>query len=299
MILFIQQNNKIDVTYLVMWKPAEARGETIVQTLTNIVILLASTYILILVFLFFVQEKLIFPGFEPAHLNYQHRQSTTITLKVGEHKTTHLTGWRESAAATNSDQILLYFSGNAEDNIHVIPFLSSLQVSRIYTFHYRGYGLSEGNISESNLYSDSLEIFDLIQRDNPNATVIVMGRSLGSAIAGYVAKHREVSKLVLLTPLHSISKIVKESFIGLVPPFVLKHKLQLAETAKDISAPTLAVIAGKDTIIPNHHSMKSYQNLQSPKTLLTLTNAGHNDLFEFPELAEKINTFIDQGINDQ
>jgi pimeloyl-ACP methyl ester carboxylesterase len=62
-------------------------------------------------------------------------------------------------------------------------------------FNYRGYGKSEGEPSESALFRDALEIYDLIAARSAvdKQRIVAMGRSLGSGVAAFLASQRPVA----------------------------------------------------------------------------------------------------------
>ncbi len=252
----------------------------------------SGTYLIFLVLLFVFQEKLIFQRVKPDFLVYKRLALRAITIKAKDG--IFLQGWHSKGQTLNkkSKKCLIYFGGNAQDTSTMLPVLEGFNVDELFTFNYRGYGLSEGSPSEKKLYSDALEIFDYVQAQHTNSELIIIGHSLGSAIAGYVAKHRPLSKLILLCPLHSISKIGKERFY--VPTFAIKHRFELASTAKNIHTETLVIIAQNDTIIPLTHSKTIFINLPKNKMIQTISDCNHNELFETPSTIEKINFFIDK-----
>lgn len=260
-------------------------------TLSSIILgFVIGAYLIYITFLFRSQDKLIFQKTKPNLLSYKNIASQTYQLTTRDG--TRLQGWETESRAhcTGTNKVLIYFGGNAQDVSSILPILKQLEVNHTYSFNYRGYGLSEGYPSEKVLYSDSLDVFDHISKHHKNSELIVMGHSLGSAVAGYTAKHNSPSKLILLCPLHSISKIAAERFY--VPEFLIKHKFSLQSTAKNIEVPTLVLTAENDSVIPSNHSEITYKNLPQKKSKLTIKNSDHNDLFFREETINRINNFI-------
>ena len=104
---------------------------------------------------------------------------------------------------------IIYFGGNAEDVAANIPdFRNIFPGHAVYLVNYRGYGGSTGSPSEAGLYKDALIIFDEIRSEYTRISVI--GRSLGSAVASYLASVRDIDKLVLVTPFDSIENVAKK-----------------------------------------------------------------------------------------
>ena len=148
-----------------------------------------------------------------------------------------------------------------------------------YTYNYRGYGLSEGIVSKRNICSDAVKIYNHVMNHSPNTRLIIIGQSLGSAVADYLASKKIIDKLILLSPLSSISDIARFRFKNTFPCTLVKHKFELIEHVHNVTAKTLVIIAQKDSIIPYDHSMKTYKNITSQKQLTEISGADHNDIF--------------------
>ena len=100
--------------------------------------------------------------------------------------------WR--LAHADGPGAIIYFGGNAEDVSGNIPgFRKIFPQHNVYLVNYRGYGGSTGSPSETAFYRDALAVFDEIR---PRYTDIsVIGRSLGSGVATYLATVREIDRL--------------------------------------------------------------------------------------------------------
>jgi pimeloyl-ACP methyl ester carboxylesterase len=120
-----------------------------------------------------------------------------------------LQGWLLNGGQTKA---LLYYGGNAESvEYNLDQFRSLLPDYSVYLIPYRGYGPSSGSPSEKKLYTDALQVYDAVQ--GQYAEVALMGRSLGSGVATFVASRREVTRLVLVTP-YDVLRIWPSLFIG-------------------------------------------------------------------------------------
>ena len=142
-------------------------------------------YISYLLLLFFAQDKLIFLGAKPNHLLYNKLEHCSEDILSDNNI---LQGWKVNGSKPDSDSIAIYFGGNAEDTSGMLSILSQLNVKQAYTYNYRGYGLSEGITSERNICSDAVTIYNHVMNHSPNTRLIIIGQSLGSAVAGYLKK---------------------------------------------------------------------------------------------------------------
>jgi hypothetical protein len=187
---------------------------------------------------------------------------------------------------------LVYFGGNAEDVAGSLSaFTSAFPVHSLYLVNYRGYGGSTGSPSEAGLLADAAAIFDHLRGQHPEISVI--GRSLGSGVAVYLASIREVHRLVLVTPYDSLVNVASEHFGYLPVGWLMRDRYESASRVPAVRAPTLVVIAGADEIIPRARSealVAAFPVLQVQRKVLA--GATHNGLDQMPQYLEWIEEFL-------
>jgi esterase/lipase len=193
----------------------------------------------------------------------------------------------------NQDAII-YFGGNAESMAR-----SSDEIARqfpaftVYLMDYRGYGRSTGDPSEEALYSDALKLYDAIKSNYES--ISIGGRSLGSGIAVYVAAHREVSKLALITPYDSIVNVAK----GMYPLFpissLLHDEYNAISMVKDIKSKTLIIMAENDTVIEKERTQQLIDAFDTALLeVITIKNRGHIDISSDSSYYKSMQDFIGQ-----
>lgn len=144
---------------------------------------------------------------------------------------------------------LIYFGGNAEDVSWSLPTLAAaFPQHSVYLLHYRGYGGSAGQPSEAALFADALALYEHVRQVQPQLTVV--GRSLGSGVAVYLASQRPVARLVLVTPYESIQALAAQRFPWFPIRWLLQEKFESWRYAAQVSAPTLLLAAEQDEVIP-------------------------------------------------
>lgn len=176
------------------------------------------------------------------------------------------------------EDAIVYFGGNAEAvDVSSGDFAHYFKNYAVYLVNYRGYGGSSGKPSEEALYEDALLVYDKLKLKHKNIAVI--GRSLGSGVATYVASKREVKKLILVTPFDSMDEIAKAQFPIYPIELMLVDQYNSIGRVDAIKAQTLLLIAGKDTLVPNQNSYRLYNAFSPSKVdLLTFDGFGHNDI---------------------
>jgi alpha/beta superfamily hydrolase len=200
-----------------------------------------------------------------------------------------LHGYVLNPDATNA---MIYFGGNAEmaaENIMVykdlVPGLS------IYLVDYRGYGLSEGSPSEKALLDDGLAIYDHII--NKHEDVYLLGRSLGSGVATFVAANRQIDKLILVTPYDSIKNIAAERYSIFPIPLLIKDPFESWKYAEDVNAETIILKAESDHIVPHQFTdalLPHFPDVNLPVYTIAATN--HINIAESEEYLSILRSFL-------
>lgn len=188
---------------------------------------------------------------------------------------------------------ILYFGGNAEATIfNTRDFTEAFPNKTVYLTNYRGYGGSTGTPSERAFFADAIWLYDHFKPKHRSMSVI--GRSIGSGVATYLAANREIRRLVLVTPFDSFLRIAKEHFPIYPLSLMLKDKFESYTRAAMISAPTLILIAENDQLVSRSHSMalaKAFTEEQVRVEILEGTD--HNDISSHPNYFYFIAPFIE------
>jgi pimeloyl-ACP methyl ester carboxylesterase len=178
---------------------------------------------------------------------------------------------------------LIYFGGNAEDVSRSLPaFSAAFPEHSIYLLHYRGYGESSGSPSEEGIHADALALFDEVHAEHADVTIV--GRSLGSGVATRLASERPVSRLVLVTPYHSMEEIAAGHYPYIPVRWLLKDKFESWRYTARITAPTLIVAAEHDEVIPRASTKSLFRHfLPGIARMVVLRGTGHNSISNSPE----------------
>jgi hypothetical protein len=193
---------------------------------------------------------------------------------------------------TGRQKALIYFGGNAENVAYNMDdFRAMFPDYTVYLVNYRGYGGSSGSPGEAGFYSDALLAYDHFSKRH--SSVSVMGRSVGSAVATYLASQRKVERLLLVTPFDSAVSVGRKIYPFLPMGLIVRERLDSAGRAEKITAPTLIVAAGDDEIIPSG----STRNLEDAFTggnavSVSLSGVGHNSVQLHPDYKRTVAAFM-------
>jgi pimeloyl-ACP methyl ester carboxylesterase len=148
---------------------------------------------------------------------------------------------------------ILYFGGNAEAVGELAPyFTENLPHHSVYLINYRGYGGSTGSPSEQALFQDALTVYDFVHAKHANIDVI--GRSLGTGVAVYLATQRDVKKLLLTSPYDSIESLAKNQYPIFPVSLLLKDKFASVDRVPAIAIPTMILLAETDNTVPHRNT---------------------------------------------
>jgi pimeloyl-ACP methyl ester carboxylesterase len=171
---------------------------------------------------------------------------------------------------------------------------NTYEYANIVSFNYRGYGNSTGSPSEKALFDDALLIYDFLVTDKhiKPENIIVMGRSLGSGVATYLASQKPVKKVILVTPYDSIESVAKESY-GFVPvSLLLQNKFDSTLYANLRNNELLCIYGGMDTVVPNSHTERLLTFWKGSVQKVFLSNANHNSILSFNQVQTAIDEFV-------
>lgn len=245
-------------------------------------LLLVVAYVGLLLLFYVFQRKLIyFPTSPTADFGL-----AAYTLDEGD---VALQGYIEHPGR---ERVILYFGGNAEQIEYGLRQLArEFPTLAVAGFHYRGYSGADGSPSQQALFADALTIYDHLA--GRYREVWVMGRSLGSGVAAYLAAQRPVTKLALVTPFDSIESIAREQFWYVPVGWLLKDPYRSVAYTPDIKALTLLLTAGEDRLVTAAHSERLFEAFADDRaSYKTLPGKDHNNISDHPDYIATLRQFF-------
>lgn len=190
---------------------------------------------------------------------------------------------------------ILYFGGNAESMAKSSDYIAQqFPGFTCYLMDYRGYGSSTGEPSQETIYKDALALYDRVKQKH--IRISIGGRSLGTSVAAYVAAHREVIKLALITPFDSIISIAQERYPFYPATLLLNDTYELITYVKDIKAKTFVVMAENDKVVPRAHSLRLIKAFKKEQIVTTVIKGrGHIDISDDEKYYKIMQDFIGEG----
>jgi pimeloyl-ACP methyl ester carboxylesterase len=177
---------------------------------------------------------------------------------------------------------VLYFhgnSGNISQRLESIQIFHDLQLS-VLLFDYRGFGQSEGRPSEQGTQRDALAAWTYLvqQRRVAPQRLVFLGRSLGAAMAAWLATQRAVAALVVESTFTSVPDLAAELYWWLPARRLARFEYATRKYLTAVHCPVLVVHSPEDEIIPYWHGEALFAAAPEPKQWLQL-NGGHENGF--------------------
>lgn len=201
-----------------------------------------------------------------------------------------LQGWRSMPLHAPPQGWLLYFGGRGE-NVAWAPQMSSyLGAWAVVAFNYRGFGGSTGRATEALVMRDARAMHAAFIP--PGATRVLMGRSLGTAVALRLGAHVAPQALVLISPFVSLVHLARARVLTAPGAWMLRHRLDSSEHAPRVTCPSLVLLAEGDRKVPNHHSLALAARLGGPVERVSLTGHSHRGLPRSVDAQQRVAAFV-------
>ncbi len=255
----------------------------------SFVAMLFVVYIVLCLLLFIFQRKIIyFPSSEVSVEGMKHYTLNNEEVKI-----------KVWVLNPNQDKALIYFGGNAENVAYNMDsFMSLFTDYTVYLVNYRGYGGSSGTPSEIGFYDDALAVYDDVVKQHKD--ISVMGRSIGSAVATYLASQRQVLKVVLIAPMDSIINVAKKHYAFFPVELLLKERFDSLSRVGDIKSETLIVATKDDEVVSYENSKnlaKAFRDVELQ--FVSLSSVGHNSVHLHPGYKKIIRDFMTTKVKHQ
>lgn len=250
------------------------------KRLLSVVFVLFLLYGITLVFFYFKQEKFFFNG-KKLDSDYVFKfQETFDELKINVTEGVDLSGLLFYADKPKG--VVLYLHGNAGaisdwgkrahlflDNNYDVLFVD-----------YRGYGKSQGVYSKNNqLYNDVQKVYDFVKSRYKEEDIVVLGFSLGSGLAAYLASENKPKKLILNAPYYSWKTLVAEEIAPPIPKYLIKYDIATYQFMDNVECPVQIFHGSRDYLIEPETNSVKLRDLYPNKIKLTfIEDASHNNI---------------------
>jgi len=250
------------------------------RLIKSLVMIITISWIILSFMIFVNQKDLIFVPTKkyintPESYNLPY-ESHILTTKDGE----RISSWFIPHPNPRSTLLFLHGNGgNISTRLDTINIFHQLGLS-IFIVDYRGYGNSSGSPSEEGTYVDA-ETAWLFLRNNKRINsnnIIIYGRSLGGAIAIWLAQKYKASALIVESSFTSIVDMGRHNYPYLPINMLAIIKYPSDKRIPSIDVPKLFIHSMEDDIVPYKFGRKLFEIAIPPKKFLKI-NGLHNNGF--------------------
>jgi fermentation-respiration switch protein FrsA (DUF1100 family) len=263
---------------------------------TAFFLLLGGVYLLLLLLLFVKQRGIVFrPDPTPADLAAaglaEQMHEVAITTRDG----LTLSSWWAQPLRPDR-RVIVYLHGNAGHRggraDRVRDYLAAGY--GVLLVGYRGYGGNPGRPTEAGLYEDARANLAFLAQEKvrPEQTVL-LGESLGTAVAIQMATEFPILALILEAPLASVLHSARVRYPLFAFDFLVRDKFASLGKIGRVKVPLLLIHGEQDQTTAVRFGRMLYDAANEPKRAHFIAEAGHNDLMEHG-FAKAVMEFLDE-----
>lgn len=184
---------------------------------------------------------------------------------------------RESAKASHT---VIVFHGNAGEALHRTWYAAPLQNARVHIIlaEYPGYGAHPGKPAESSIFESA----DIVvhEAEKLGLPLIIVGESLGSGVACYVASKHPIYRLALISPFSSMSDTAQAHY-GWIARILLPDRYESTLYLAKYQGPLHVIHGSDDEVVPIALGRKLFASYTGREgEFAEIPRFHHNDIAE-------------------
>jgi uncharacterized protein len=249
--------------------------------------------VLVLMMMFFENSLIFFPSrypngdWQPTGFRFE-----DAWFQAGDG--TRLHGWYIAHPHARAAVLFCHGNGgNITDRAFAAQMLRGHVSVSVLLFDYRGYGRSEGRPNGAGILADAraarkwlAEREKIAERD-----VVVMGESIGGAVAVDLAARDGARALVLENTFNSLADVAAYHYPWLPVRWAMRTRLDSAGLIGGYHGPLFQAHGDADAIVPIRFGRRLFDAAHEPKTFFLMRGHNHNDRMP-PEYYEALAEFV-------
>jgi len=148
----------------------------------------------------------------------------------------------------------------------------------VFVWDYPGFGKSEGRPTPASVLSAGRAAVRAVSEHTgvPTSEIIVMGRSIGSAVAIDAACHANARALVVECGFVSLRAMCERVFKWLPWGWILREPMDAEKRIADFNSPVFVAHGTRDSVVPYAFGKRLFEAANEPKQFFS-SNNDHND----------------------
>ncbi|WP_312335913.1 alpha/beta fold hydrolase [Sphingobacterium sp.] len=223
-----------------------------------------------------VLEQQLFPGkkMQDSSFNFKGKFDEKFILTADNIK---LHGLLFKADSSKGLIFYLHGSNGALDTWGKIANIYTDNGYDLFMLDYRGYGKSEGKVTDEKiLYRDVQTVYEQLTQHYPEDQIILIGQSMGTALASTLAAGNTPKMLILQAPYYNF-----EDWTHHVAPEIdttgIPFHFDNAEALQKVKCQTVIFHGEQDKAVYFGSSIKLSKFFKKHDKLILLRHEGHND----------------------
>lgn len=237
-------------------------------------------YLAICCFFYFSQDDLIFRGIRyPIGYQYNFQAAyKEYNIKTADGDT--LNGILFTTQKPKGLIFYLHGNGGTIDSWHTVVFHYNKLGYDVFMPDYPGYGKSTGHIKSQQQLFDAVKMaYQHVKTLYPENQIVILGYSIGSGPAAWLASQNHPRRLVLLAPYYSLADEAKTLY-PFLPSFILKYQFNTYKYIQHATAPITIFHGDADELIDHTSSIRLKKYFKPGDKLIILKGQQHNGIDE-------------------
>jgi uncharacterized protein len=163
----------------------------------------------------------------------------------------------------------------------------------IFFLDYRGFGKSEGEIeSQGQVFRDLNVIYDKIISNYKNKQKVIIGYSIGTGLATYLASIKNPDKLILQAPYYNFLEF-STTRAPYFPDFLKKFQFETNKYIIKVKSSIYIFHGNQDQLISIENSVGLQKLLKPNDLFFELENQGHLGINDNEDFQEKLKVILE------
>jgi pimeloyl-ACP methyl ester carboxylesterase len=192
--------------------------------------------------------------------------------------------------------VIFFVHGNAENMTKLeehADYYNSLGYD-FFAYDFRSFGKSTGkNTTEQQFYKDAKIVYDFIKKRYNETKITVIGYSIGTATAAFLAAENHPRNLALIAPYYSLNKMTTHRY-KIIPPFLLKFPFDTYKNVQKASCAIGLFHGTIDEVIPFENSVE-LAKCNEKATLYRFEGQLHDFFERNVAFRNKMNAFLEKN----
>ncbi len=246
----------------------------------SLLLMAAGIYLLLGVLMYLFQNRMVFLANMPGRALIATPQDAGFSFEevsITTRDELQLHGW--FVPAEQSTATVLFLHGNAGNISHRLDSIAIFRELGLDTLiiDYRGYGRSEGKPTEQGTYLDAQAAWDYLvgNRGIAPERIVIFGRSLGGAIAAWLAVENTAAAVIIESCFSSALDMARRLYPFMPVRLITRIKYPVSDYVSRLKSPLLVIHSRDDEIIPFFMAEAIFAAAAEPKAMLELSG-DHN-----------------------